>query len=345
MGDDIDRSNWTEQDHQAERLGRDLTEIATGRPAGRAAAEVPRRTFAGFLRLLVAWFTQNKVIGGVFAVVLVLLVAVAAGVFDGQETPAAPAERVSEAGVTGGDVSGATAAVSGDQSPTTDAQPQNTSTTTTAPGSAFGVTNVDATFGSYEEAEDAGVYSELDYVIKDPLPGIENFPMLADLVDGEVHVVLDFDAMTAAGSFSLAYQCDGAATEYPVCTEAGEGFAGTAVGSFSDLAIIPAPTSATPPDFWTLPAEDWLPGLEDSWYIYGPVAVELDFSGTLASESADDHTSTSAVYAGDILITRDGNSVTGGWYQLYVELPENDTWVWNLFLQRVLEQPLPDPLL
>jgi hypothetical protein len=347
MSDDIDRSNWTEQDHLAEQIGRDLTEIATDHTAEPDAEPVSETTFIGFLRLLGVWFAHHAIATGIAAVFLVLLIAVAVGFIGKSSGGDNPATAATTASSSSGDAAGTTSAQT--------ASAGQGGGTAVGTGQ-FGTTQIDITFGSFDEAfQQYGVTSYLTYTGKPAKEGDLPPLMSPDLVGGEVHVTLDFDAMTARGTFDLQYECDGRTRDHPVCDAPDEGFAGSATGSFSDLPIIPAPTGDTPPDFWDLPAEDWYPPGANSWYIYGPVPVDIQLAGTISMasirngdqiqylyDSVDDQTSATAAYHADLPVN--GAAVGGGLYNLYIELPQGDgTWQWNLSLTQQLDQPLPDP--
>lgn len=122
MSDDIDRSNWTEQDYQAERVGQQLTEIATGHPAPPPPAppvpEPPPPPSA-----TVDWWHSFGVRGPfmdprmVVAIFIVFLFAVAAGIFliyqalsepgPSEAAPPAPDQSAEAPNLAGAEESGA----------------------------------------------------------------------------------------------------------------------------------------------------------------------------------------------------------------------------------------------
>ena len=78
MSDGIDRADWSAQDHDAERLGQDLVDIASDEPTPPPQGAITDRSVAGYLKLWGQWMATkpNRLAGAsvvLFAILIVIV--------------------------------------------------------------------------------------------------------------------------------------------------------------------------------------------------------------------------------------------------------------------------------
>lgn len=316
MGDGIDRSEWTEADHRAEELAKDLAGITTSDSAEPRSVEGVKAVTTSHPMLI---------IGTLVAIFFMVLVLALLSRDESPSTDTTSSEGSASAQPLGQGTTG-TEREADEDSRQDGPEPQ------VDPGAAPGAPGEGITYSR--------LHLYLDPETERGLPTLAP----AELAKDTVNIDFRWDAMVVEGDFDLTYECD----EVEVCWAPDARMDGAASGTFVVDLILP-PQSEDPPPGWPGPTDRWTPKTYDGWFGYGPLTVDLAADGNISHVSAtlDGHTShdyrafhesagvdafvTVEVWPG----TTAGDGSLSNWqYTIYIGFEDDGvpdlTWTWSL---------------
>ena len=312
MGDDIDRSEWTDADHRAEELAKDLAGITTSDSAESGSTGSTRVSNTTHPMLIIGALVA------IFFMVLVL------ALLSRDESP--PAATTS---------SGGSASTQNPGQETTGAEDE------TAEGSSQAGLEPQVDPGAPSEGI---TYSRLHLYLDPETEG--GLPTLApaELAKDTVSIDCRWDTMVVEGNFDLTYECD----EVEVCWAPEASMDGAASGAFVVDLILP-PQSDNPPPGWPGPTDLWTPKTYDGWFGYGPLTVDLTADGNISHVAVTLDTLTSHDYRtfhesaevnAFVIVevwpgSTAGDGALSNWqYSIYVGFEDDGvpdlTWTWSL---------------